>query len=179
MKAPITYLKSGPARQRGVSLVVALVMLIVLTLIGVSSMNTAIVELKMAGSAQQQSIALNRADELLRVGEDDVFDIVLDPAAFNFNTSGDGYYLKEDAINVYNVDWAAQSLSSIEGATSDDVYVIEYMGAETIPGESKKIATDGRIIGGAVHTFRITSRSATGKNALRLVQSIYVTSSPP
>jgi type IV pilus assembly protein PilX len=179
MKTPITYFKFGPARQRGVSLVVALVMLVVLTLIGVSSMNTAIVELKMAGSAQQQSIALNRADELLSVGEDDVLDIVLDPAAFNFNTAGDGYYLKEDAVNVYDVDWAAQGLSSIEGTTSDDVYIIEYMGAEPIPGESQKIATDGRIIGGAVHSFRITSRSATGKNALRLVQSIYVTSSPP
>jgi hypothetical protein len=48
-----------------------------------------------------------------------------------------------------------------------------------IPGESIKVATDGRIVGGAVHTFRITSRSATGKSALRLVQSIYVTSAPP
>ncbi len=62
MKTPITYFKFGPARQRGVSLVVALVMLVVLTLIGVSSMNTAIVELENGRQfAQQQGIALNRA----------------------------------------------------------------------------------------------------------------------
>jgi type IV pilus assembly protein PilX len=179
MKSPNTHFNSGPVKQRGVSLIVALVILVVLTLIGVSSMNTAIVELKMAGSAQQQGIALNRADELLRVGEEDVLAIVTDPAAFNFNTAGDGYYLQADNINVYNVDWAGQGLTSIEGDTSDDVYVIEYMGAQPIPGASQKVGTDGRIIGGAVHTNRITSRSVASKNALRLVQSIYVTSSPP
>jgi type IV pilus assembly protein PilX len=177
MKSPNTHFNSGPTKQRGVSLVVALVMLVILTLIGVSSMNTAIVELKMAGSAQQQSRALNRADELLRVGEEEVLEIVEDPNAFNYGTDGDGYYLKADNIDVYDIDW--DNLTSIEGATPEDVYVIEYMGAETIPGESLKIGTDGRIIGGAVHTHRITSRSATGKSALRLVQSIYVTDSPP
>ena len=171
--------KTGPGAQHGVSLVVALVMLIVLTLIGVSSMNTAVVELKMAGSSQQQSIALNRADELLRVGEDRVVAIVDDPAAFDFSASGDGYYTKDDNIDVNNIDWAGQSLTSIQGANTNDVYVAEYLGAKPIPGESVKVNTDGRIIGGSVFTFRITSRSATGKGALRLVQSMYVTTTSP
>ncbi len=98
--------KFGPAfgRQSGVSLIVAMVMLIVLTLVGVSSMNTAVVELKMAGSAQQQSIALNRADELLNIGEQDVLSIVTDADTFNFNTADDGYYTTTDSINVYNLD---------------------------------------------------------------------------
>ncbi|MCH8106665.1 MAG: pilus assembly protein PilZ, partial [Proteobacteria bacterium] len=56
---------TNPSSQKGISIVVALVMLLVLTLIGVSSMNTAIVELKMAGSMQQQGVAMNRAEELL------------------------------------------------------------------------------------------------------------------
>ena len=171
--------KAGPGRQRGVSLIVALVMLIVLTLIGVSSMNTAIVELKMAGSSQQQAIALNLANELLRVGEDSVAAIVEDAAAFDFSTADDGYYSKADNINVHNINWSAAGLDSIEGADENETYIIEYLGDEAIPGESKKEGTDGRIIGGAVHTFRITSRSAAGKSAVRLVQSIYVTPSPP
>jgi len=153
------------------------VMLIVLTLIGVSSMNTAIVELKMAGSMQQQSVALNRADEALRVGENDVDSIVNNPAAFDFNTAGDGYYVTADDIDVFDLDWAG--LNPIPGANANDVYVTEYLGPKAIPGESIKVSTDGRIVGGAVHTFRITSRSATGKSALRLVQSLYVTISPP
>jgi type IV pilus assembly protein PilX len=179
MKANIFNGKPGPGAQRGVSLIVALVMLIVLTLIGVSSMNTAIVELKMAGSAQQQGIALNRANEQLRVGEEDVLAIVTDPAAFDFAAAGDGYYTTADAIDVYDLDWATAGLTAVQGANAGDTYVAEYLGAKAIPGESIKIGTDGRIVGGAVHTFRITSRSATGKSALRLVQSIYVTAAPP
>lgn len=179
MKARMTNTKGGPAAQRGVSLVVAMVMLIVLTLIGVSSMNTAIVELKMAGSMQQQGIALNRADELLRVGEDDVLAIVTNPAAFDFAAANDGYYVTDDKIDVYQIDWAAQGLKGNMGNNANELYVTEYLGAKAIPGESVKVGTDGRIIGGAVHTFRITSRSEAGKSALRLVQSIYVTTAPP
>ena len=171
--------KAGPDAQRGVSLVVALVMLIVLTPIGVSSMNTAIVELKMAGSSQQQGIALNLANELLRVGEDDIETIVNNPIAFDFAAGGDGYYTKADNVDVNQVNWAELGLTSNMPADQNDTFIAEYLGPETIPGESRKLATDGRVIGGAVHTFRITSRSDTGKSALRLVQSIYVTTSPP
>lgn len=179
MRTQMKTFNFSPVSQRGISLVIAMVMLIVLTLIGVSSMNTAIVELKMAGSMQQQGVALNRADELLRVGEEDVLAIVTAPAAFDFAAAGDGYYVNADNIDVYDIDWGAQGLTSIPGANPADSYVTEYMGAKPIPGESVKVGTDGRIVGGAVHTFRITSRSATGKNALRLVQSIYVTTAPP
>ena len=178
MNTPI-QIQAGLTSQRGVSLVVALVMLLVLTLIGVSSMNTAIVELKMAGSMQQQGVALNRADEALRVAEEDVLAIVTDPAAFDFTVADDGYYVTADNINVHDIDWATEGLTSLPGANANDAYVAEYMGAKPIPGESVKVGTDGRIIGGAVHSFRLTSRSATGKGALRLVQSLYVTTAPP
>ena len=179
MKYRNINLAASPQSQSGVSILVALVMLLVLTLIGVSSMNSALVELKMAGSMQQQGIALNRADELLRVGELNIDGILNDPAAFDFAADNDGYYTNADNINVNNVDWAGQGLSTIQGDTANDIYVTEYLGAKPIPGESVKVSTDGRIIGGAVHTFRITTRSTTGKNAVRLVQSIYVSTAPP
>jgi len=179
MKTRITGLPKSLHSQQGVSLVVALIMLLVLTLIGVSSMNTAIVELKMAGSMQQQGIALNRADELLRVGEDNVTAITTNPDAFDFASPDDGYYVGADAIDVYDLDWDAQGLTSIPGNNAEDSYVIEYLGPKVIDGETVKKSTDGRIIGGAVHTFRITTRSTAGKNSLRLVQSIFVTPDPP
>jgi Tfp pilus assembly protein PilX len=181
MFSPTINLIPRPFNQAGVSIIVALVMLLVLALIGVSSMNTAVVELKMAGSMQQQGIALNRADELLRVAENDVDAIIADPDAFDFSVVGDGYYLDSDDIDVFTLDWdnQAPALTSVGGDNAGDSYVTEYLGAKPIPGESVKIGTDGRVIGGAVHTFRITSRSATGKSALRLVQSIYVSTSPP
>ena len=175
-------MQAGLPSQRGVSLVVALVMLLVLTLIGVSSMNTAIVELKMAGSTQQQGVALNRADEMLRVGEDDVLAIVTDPSTFDFTTAGDGYYVVTDDINLHNIDWAGSGLNTIQGDNTNDVYVVQYMGEKAIPGESERQGGNtgkGEVEGGTVHSFVITSRSEAGKSALRLVQSIYVTTAPP
>ena len=175
-----TNFKPGQHRQKGVSILVALVMLLVLTLIGVSSMNSSIVELKMATSMQQQGIALNRAEEMLRVGEANIDTIITNPAAYDFAATGDGYYVSADNIDVHDIDWPTQGLVSIKpDANVEDTYVIEYQGAKPIPGESVKIATDGRIIGGAVHTFRITTRSVAGKGAVRLVQSIYVSEDAP
>lgn len=169
--------KPGQNNQKGVSILVALVMLLILTLIGVSSMNSSIVEIKMSTSMQQQGIALNHAEELLRVGESNIDGILANPAAYNFASAGDGYYIATDAIDVYQIDWSG--MDTIAGTDAGDTYVIEYLGAKAIPGESVKIAPDGRIIGGAVHTFRITTRSVAGKGAVRLVQSMYVSELAP
>jgi type IV pilus assembly protein PilX len=175
-----TNLNSNQTNQKGVSIMVAMVMLLVLTLLGVSSMNSSIVELKMATSKQQQGIALNRAEELLRVSETNIDAILANPAAFDFASAGDGYYVTADAINVSNIDWPAQGLVSIRpDAAIDDTYVIEYLGAKDIPGETRRYDASGRIVGGAVHTFRITTRSVAGKGAQRLVQSIYVSEEAP
>ncbi len=53
------------ARQRGFVLVLALVMLAVLTLIGVSSMNSANMELKITANSRQHQVAYNAAQSLL------------------------------------------------------------------------------------------------------------------
>ncbi len=179
MKYRHINLPASAHSQEGISILVALVMLIVLTLLGVSSMNSAIIELKMAGSMQQQGIAMNRAEELLRVGEDAIDAIITNPTAFDFATGGDAYYTDVDAINVYQIDWPAQGLVTTPGTHTNDAYVTEYLGSKPIPGETIKLANDGTIIGGVVYTFRITTRSVAGKNALRLVQSIYVSANAP
>lgn len=171
--------KTNLRKQRGVSLLVVMVMLLVLTLIGVSSMNTAVVELKMAGSMQQQGVALNRAEELLSTAEDDLEVIVDDTSKFDFNATGDAYYGPTEEIDVYDIDWEDQGFVTQAGPNTGDQYVTQYLGQKAIPGESVKISTDGRIIGGYVFTFRNSTRSEAGKNAVRIVQSIYVTDIEP
>lgn len=52
-------------RQQGFVLILALVMLTVLTLIGVSSMNSASIELKAAANAQQHIVAFNGVQSVL------------------------------------------------------------------------------------------------------------------
>lgn len=54
-----------PLRQAGVVLVMALVMLTVLTLIGISSMSSSTLEMKVAGNMQQHTVAFQAAQSRL------------------------------------------------------------------------------------------------------------------
>lgn len=62
---PVRQLSKLPGRQQGFVLILALVMLTVLTLIGVSSMNTANMELRSTANAQQHQIAFNAVQSLI------------------------------------------------------------------------------------------------------------------
>lgn len=56
------YSKRGPSRQGGAALVIGLILLLVLTLLAVSGMNTASLELVMAGNEQYRQRAFQAAD---------------------------------------------------------------------------------------------------------------------
>ena len=56
--------------QAGAIMVLCLVILFSMTLIGVSSMDSAVLELKMSNTMQQQVVALNRAEATLQSAED-------------------------------------------------------------------------------------------------------------
>jgi type IV pilus assembly protein PilX len=63
-----------PHRQRGVSLLIALVFLLILTLLGLSSSNVAVMQERMAGNVTQSNEAFQLAESTLKAVESDVFD---------------------------------------------------------------------------------------------------------
>lgn len=64
---------STPAKQRGATLIVALVMLLVMGSLGASTMNTATLEERMANNARQKAIATAAAESALREAEQWLF----------------------------------------------------------------------------------------------------------
>ncbi|MFL1515839.1 pilus assembly PilX family protein [Pseudomonas prosekii] len=58
-----------PKRQRGMALLVSLVFLLLLTLIGISSMQNATLQEKMAGSVSLRNQSFQLAEATLRIGE--------------------------------------------------------------------------------------------------------------
>lgn len=56
--------------QRGIALAMGLLFLLLLTIIGVTSMNTSILQERMAGNMRDQDIALQAAETSLRYGEE-------------------------------------------------------------------------------------------------------------
>ncbi len=91
-------------RQHGAVLVMALVMLTVLTLIGVSSMSSSTLELKVAGNTQQHDIAFQAGQTVIDITASD------DPAntnnyqVFITDSAAPGY---EQIINYASVDGKA------------------------------------------------------------------------
>lgn len=70
MKSKSRAMSSGfPARQTGMVLLVSLVFLLLLTLVGVSSMQNATLQEKMAGSVTVRNQSFQAAEEILRLGE--------------------------------------------------------------------------------------------------------------
>jgi type IV pilus assembly protein PilX len=57
------------SRERGVALIVALVLLIVVTLLGVAGLRTVTLEEKMAAATYDRNIAFQAAEAALRIGE--------------------------------------------------------------------------------------------------------------
>ena len=60
------------SRQRGVTLVISLIFLLLLTILGVTAMNTSTLQEKMSGNLRDQDLAFQAAESALRGGEDAV-----------------------------------------------------------------------------------------------------------
>ncbi len=56
------HISSGRGRQRGAALIIGLVLLLALTVLGISGMNMSTLELTMAGNKQSQQQAFERAE---------------------------------------------------------------------------------------------------------------------
>lgn len=163
--------------QHGIVLVTALIMLLVLTLLGVTSMNTSNLQTLMAGNSQYQTVALNRAELTIRAGETLVDNIIAGaavPAGYYDITPGNS-----PEIDPFSpaFDWfdANSAIATPDGSR----FYVEYAGEKDLPPESLAWRQSQGIPGSTIYLFRITARSPASRGALRYVQSIYVTEQAP
>ena len=136
----------GGRSQRGVALVIALVFLLILTILGITAMQTATMQERMSGNVRDRNVALQAAEVALRAGERELEEAVLPPSA----ATGPHYYdsleqdLGSDGVQWwYEFDWdndGGVATVSVEGAR-DARYVIEEMtvfapGGVSVTGEA-------------------------------------------
>ena len=162
--------------QQGAALIMSLVILMVLTILGIASMNTSNLQLLMTGNAQYQTVALSQAELTIRVAESLLDDVIAGTETIPAN----GYYNvtpgNDTPIDLSGFAWDATT--SVEAAGNSN-YIIEYTGNKTLPPESLAWRQLQGIAGDSVYVFRITARSPAGRGAMRYVQSIYVTNLSP
>lgn len=162
----------APGRQIGAVLVISLLILLVLTILGMSAMGTAGLEEKMAGNARAKDLSFQAAESALRAGE------------ARFETGGTWFTTPPDiggtgadriwgwdttgitAANPQTASWWSANAIALTGNFGDPNpnprYVIEEYMSHSPDLKNRSI----------VFSFRITARGAVG-NTATVLQSVY------
>ena len=170
-----TWPRLNDSRQRGAVLVVGLIVLIIMTIVGVASLQSTSIEEKMAGNLRDLNIALQATESTIREAE-----TVIDGLAntTGFGASG-GFYSLGNAPDPFSAGtWtgASSNVSTLNlGNAIAPRYYIELIGEfsdET--GTEVNILNYGQAQGGAVTVFRVVGRGtgATG-TAQVIIESFY------
>jgi len=155
-----------PTPQQGAVLIVALVILLIMTVIGVSAMQVTVLEEKMAGSLRDKSIAFEAAEAALRDAEG-----VLSQAMIPNPSSTNGWYEYGQTQLWPIVSWTNSSQAvQYSGPTLDNVarlpaYIIE----ELRPGNTDLEAG----LPQQVDYYRISARGIGGGSAVVILQSVF------
>ncbi|RMF13159.1 MAG: pilus assembly protein [Gammaproteobacteria bacterium] len=169
---------TSPTKQKGAALLVGLILLLILTVLGVASLNDTVVQNKMSGAMQDTNAALQAADSAVREAEAFI-DGLTTLAGFVDNN---GLYTEGKAPDPYDAATWTGTVSAVapgtHGQSTKPRYFIELMGdvQENNSNTSVNIQTYSHESGaGQLKGFRIVGR-ATGASgvAQRIVESYYV-----
>jgi len=162
-------------KQQGAVLIVSMVMLILLTLIGITGVGTSSLEEKMASNARDKDLAFQAAEAALREGENFLNTVIVSPAAA-FNGTTNGLYptgavattlfdVSANWDNTNSLAYPDPNLNSVKlnAVTSQPRYIIEYLGEMGDTSDSLNISGYGESSGlGSVTAARISARGTGG-----------------
>lgn len=163
-------MSSLPRAQRGAVLVVSLIILLIMTIIGVSSMKNTTLEERMAGNLRDQNLAFQSAEAALIEGEnylENTLLIVTDGTA--------GLHDRNAAPDVFDADTWANNVKSVGAVSLNDDQNARYF-IEKIGDVSKSTGKDltfdpggNKTKGGDITGYRVV---AIGEGPSGTAQSI-------
>ena len=159
--------------QRGASLVVTLVMLVVLMLMGITAIVVSNTQFRMAANLQFQNLAMNNAESALAQAENWLALNVADPG-FAARVNG-GLYPEGMVVDPFTMVWDDNTSVRVD-ALGSQRYAIELLGVRTTPANSVVGCVNSygqsapcRV----VRVFRLSSRGVSVLGAAKMVQSIF------
>lgn len=167
---------SVPGRQKGVSLLVVLVLLLIMTLLGLAILRGTMMEERMTANMYERGLSFQAAESALREGEAVAGTI---PVAPNAGCNAAGVCALPDPAQPDR--WLDANFSgwvngtAIAGATPappPSHYFIEYMGeAPSWPGCDRQIPMHGLCM---TPSYRVTARSTAADRATVVLQSNFL-----
>jgi len=179
-------MKVAPSREKGAVLIFCLVFLLILTMMGVASMESAVLEERMAGNMQDYNIAFQSAETSLQTAENWLFSQTLWPAtssdgsttvwnrdAMDPDTDDSLHWWQDDARG--NQAWWAENgfaAGGGQGVAAEPRYVIEELSSIST-GQSIAIGSGQQ---NRIRVFhRITARgTGAGDSTVVQLQSTFV-----
>jgi len=174
-------------KQEGIVLFMSLVMLLLLTILGVSSIQTTSLQQRMARNANDGSLAFQAAEVALRDGEDLLEELnnltdFGDPLDDLEGNEANGYYFEAapgDPPNWKNLgDWTGggfrTSETQITGAEQPK-YIVEHVQTIIADADALNLNNIGEDIGaGRTEVFRVTARGyGASADAQVMIQGTY------
>ena len=158
--------------QEGIALVISMIMLLLMSILGVTAMQTTVLEEKMAGNFKNVNLAFQAAESALKDSENYLSTTSVLPS-FN-GVSVNGLYPSNTGL--WNtIDWSDTSKvrmytgPAISGVTTAPITIIERIASAGGTNSLEAGAT------GTAYTYRITARGVGGTgNAVAIVQTIFV-----
>lgn len=163
-------------QQTGATLIVCLIILVIITLLGVGSIQDTTLEEKMAGNMKNRNAAFQAAESALRDAENYLANIV---TTSDFDGTGGYLSSSDDEPDYYNVStWSAASSAeavSLGSAKSNPRYIIKYIVEEDAADNNPAIENYGdQTAGDSVTIFKIIARGTGGAdNAVVVLQTFY------
>ena len=177
MKQRIQSLK----KQTGVALFISLVMLLVLTIIGVSAVQTTSLEERMARNSRDRLMAFQAAESALRDAEAFLETVVTTAPFSDAGTAGlwtiapFSTVPRWEQANVWTGAGSVVAANAVQGVATAPRFLIEH--AATLEREENAYQIDDPYTGSGsdrIEIFRITARGVGGtQNARVLLQSTY------
>ena len=157
--------------SRGSVLVVALLILLVITMLGLTAMNSSIMQGLMSASYTSQTQTLSGAENTLRQVE----------LAMETGTAERHYTDGDSTPLVGQADWSVVLSTDLAGGQ----YVVDYIGhfldelRAFQAGDSESVAVGADEFDLRPHISQVTTRAAGPRGSLRIVQSVFATSGIP
>jgi type IV pilus assembly protein PilX len=168
------------SKQSGSVLLISLVILLILTIVGVSAMRNTAMEEKMAGNMRDKGLSFQAAEATLRAAEKYIEANVISTQPFDTDGS-DGLYDKTDMKVWKTLSWDAND--SIEYSDFDSTYqisesprfIIQHIASIATDANTLNLGNYGQNTGaGTIEMFLITARATGGSgNAPVFLQTTY------
>jgi type IV pilus assembly protein PilX len=187
----------GPVSERGAVLILAMIFLLLLTIVAISTTGRSLLQERMAGAMRNAQQAEASAENALRGAEWNIFNGTGNVACYNSSNAG-SVSAKVTAFRASSV-WITDGATEYKGAgvskdysaTATDPalstavlatnpwYIVELLGQDLPPGSGTSTAKEAGSSGtpsAKFYLYRITARATGGSpNTIRVVESTFVT----